>query len=188
MVAAVSYIAAAVYLGWKPTFGGLASLLSPERTVISFAVMLVVSGFVVGAAASEIRKRVEAALREAETRRQVERLEHDLEVARSFSGPRFPPPCHRSRVLTLRRCRPNWWRLLRLAASPGWEGIGCIGRRNRTRHWECFACGGLPSLREGQLHGRKRVVDRNGTNQRRPRERHDRGPLCDVCCGTLYSK
>jgi adenylate cyclase len=72
LVAAVSYIAAAVYLGWKPTFGGQASPLSPERTVISFAVMMVVAGFVAGAVASEIRKRVEAALREAETRRQVE--------------------------------------------------------------------------------------------------------------------
>jgi serine phosphatase RsbU (regulator of sigma subunit) len=90
LVAAVSYIAAAVYLGWKPTFGGQVSLLSPERTVISFAVMLVVAGFVAGAVAREIRKQVEAALREAETRRQVERLEHDLEVARSIQRSLLP--------------------------------------------------------------------------------------------------
>jgi len=90
LVAAVSYLAAAVYLGWRPSFGGQASLLSPERTVVSFAVMLVVAGFVAGAVANEIRKQVEAALREAETMRQVERLEHDLEVARSIQRSLLP--------------------------------------------------------------------------------------------------
>jgi serine phosphatase RsbU (regulator of sigma subunit) len=92
LVAAVSYLAAAVYLGWRPSFGGQTSLLSPERTVVSFAVMLVVAGFVAGAVANEIRKQVEAALREAETRRQVERLEHDLEVARSIQRSLLPTP------------------------------------------------------------------------------------------------
>jgi len=90
LVAAVSYIAAAVYLGWKPYLGGDASLLSPQKAVISFATMLVVAGFVAGAVASEIRKQVDAALREAETRRQVERLEHDLEVARSIQQSLLP--------------------------------------------------------------------------------------------------
>jgi serine phosphatase RsbU (regulator of sigma subunit) len=90
LVAAVSYIAAAVYLGWKPVLGGDASRLSPQKTVISFAIMLVVAGFVAGAVASEIRKQVDAALREAEARRQVERLEHDLEVARSIQQSLLP--------------------------------------------------------------------------------------------------
>ena len=89
-MAALSYIAAAVYLGWKPFLGGDASLLSPQKAVISFAIMLVVAGFVAGAVASEIRKQVDAALREAEARRQVERLEHDLEVARSIQQSLLP--------------------------------------------------------------------------------------------------
>jgi len=90
LAAAVSYLAAAVYLGWKPSFGGGAPLLSPQRAVFSYSIMMVVAGFVAGAVASEIRKQVNAALREAETRRQVERLEHDLEVARSIQQSLLP--------------------------------------------------------------------------------------------------
>jgi serine phosphatase RsbU (regulator of sigma subunit) len=90
LVASVSYLAAAVYLGWKPSFGGGASSLSPQRAVISYAFTLVVAGFVAGAVASEIRKQVNAALREAETRHQMERLEHDLEVARSIQQSLLP--------------------------------------------------------------------------------------------------
>jgi serine phosphatase RsbU (regulator of sigma subunit) len=90
LVAALSYLAAAVYLGWKPSFGGGASLLSPQKVVFGYAMTMVVAGFVAGALASEIRKQVGAALREAETRRQVERLEHDLEVARSVQQSLLP--------------------------------------------------------------------------------------------------
>src|SRR5271168_3825325 len=90
LVAAASYLAAAVYLGWKPSLGGGAFLLSPQKVVFSYAIAMVVAGFVAGAVASEIRKQVDAALREAETRRQVERLEHDLEVARSIQQSLLP--------------------------------------------------------------------------------------------------
>src|SRR5271170_4208072 len=90
LVAAASYLAAAMYLGWKPSLGGGASLLSPQKVVFSYAIAMVVAGFVAGAVASEIRKQVDAALREAETRRQVERLEHDLEVARSIQQSLLP--------------------------------------------------------------------------------------------------
>jgi serine phosphatase RsbU (regulator of sigma subunit) len=51
---------------------------------------MVVAGIVAGAVASEIRKQVNAALREAETRHQMERLEHDLEVARSIQQSLLP--------------------------------------------------------------------------------------------------
>ena len=90
LVAAVGYLAAALYLGWKPSFGGGAPLLSPQRAVFSYSIMMVVAGFTAGAVASEIRKQVDAALREAETRRQVEHLEHDLEVARSIQQSLLP--------------------------------------------------------------------------------------------------
>jgi serine phosphatase RsbU (regulator of sigma subunit) len=43
-----------------------------------------VAGCVAGAVAREVRKHVNAALREAETKRQMERLEHDMKVARSI--------------------------------------------------------------------------------------------------------
>ena len=89
-VAAVSYLLAAAYLGWRPVLGGAASVLSPDRAVVGFALTFIVAGFVAGAVSGEIRKQVEAALREAETRRQVERLRHDLEVARSIQQSLLP--------------------------------------------------------------------------------------------------
>jgi serine phosphatase RsbU (regulator of sigma subunit) len=89
VVAATSYLAAAVYLGWRPSLAG-ASLLSPQKTVFSYAITLVVAGMVAGAVAGEIRKHVDAALREAELERQVERLEHDLAVARSIQQSLLP--------------------------------------------------------------------------------------------------
>jgi len=42
-----------------------ASLLSPERAVLGYALTLVVAGFVASAVAGEVRKQVDAALREA---------------------------------------------------------------------------------------------------------------------------
>ena len=64
MLAAVSYLAAAAYLGWKPSLAAAeASLLSPHAAVFSYAITLVVAGFVAGAVASEIRKQVDVALK-----------------------------------------------------------------------------------------------------------------------------
>jgi len=88
--AAVSYLAAAAHLGWHPSFGGGESLFTPEKAVVGYAIAFVIGGFVAGMIAKEIRKQVEAALREAETRRQVDRLEHDLSVARSIQQSLLP--------------------------------------------------------------------------------------------------
>jgi serine phosphatase RsbU (regulator of sigma subunit) len=90
LVAASSYLIAAAYLGWRPSFGGATSLVSPQKAVIGYALTLMVAGFVAGVVAGEVRKQVDAALREAETRRQVERLEHDLEIARSIQQSLLP--------------------------------------------------------------------------------------------------
>ena len=90
LVAAVSYLLAAAYLGWAPTFTSGTSVLSPERSVVGFAVIFIVGGFVAGAVAGEVRKQVEAALREAEMKREVERLEHDLDIARSIQQSLLP--------------------------------------------------------------------------------------------------
>jgi len=89
-VAAASYLGAALFLGWKPSFAGGASLVSPQKAVIDFALEFVIGGFVAGMVAGEIRKQVNAALREAETRRQMDRMEHDLEVARSIQQSLLP--------------------------------------------------------------------------------------------------
>jgi len=90
IVAALSYLLASAYLGWIPRLGGEGSLLSPDRAVMGFAVSFALGGFVAGAVAAEIRKQVDAALREAEMKRQVERLEHDLEIARSIQQSLLP--------------------------------------------------------------------------------------------------
>jgi serine phosphatase RsbU (regulator of sigma subunit) len=65
-------------------------LLSPQRAVFGYAIALIIAGFVAGIVAGEIRKQVEAALREAEMRRQVDCLEHDLAVARSIQQSLLP--------------------------------------------------------------------------------------------------
>jgi serine phosphatase RsbU (regulator of sigma subunit) len=90
LVAAASYLAAAVHLGWRPGLGGGASLLSPERAVVGYAIAFVIGGLVAGMVAGEIRKYVNAALREAEVQRQLERLEHDMKVARSIQQSLLP--------------------------------------------------------------------------------------------------
>lgn len=90
VTAAVSYLAAAAYLGWRPSMSGSTSLLSPQKAVFGYAIVLIIAGFVAGVVAGEIRKQVDAALREAEMRHQVDRLEHDLAVARSIQQSLLP--------------------------------------------------------------------------------------------------
>jgi serine phosphatase RsbU (regulator of sigma subunit) len=89
-VAAVTYLVAALHLGWRPVLGGGISLFSPQRAVVSYAIAFLIGGFVAGAVAGEIRKHVNAALREAEVQRQLERLEHDMKVARSIQQSLLP--------------------------------------------------------------------------------------------------
>jgi len=89
--AAASYLAAAYYLGWRPASVMVnPSLFAPQKIVVTYALSLLVAGVAAGVVASEIRKQVEAALREAETRREVEHLQHDLDVARSIQQSLLP--------------------------------------------------------------------------------------------------
>lgn len=90
LTAAISYLAAAAHLGWRPSLNGGASLLSPEKAVLGYAIAFIMGGFVAGVIAGEIRKQVEAALREADTRRQLECVEHDLSLARSIQQSLLP--------------------------------------------------------------------------------------------------
>jgi len=89
-VAAFTYLVAAFYLGWRPVLSSGTSIFSPQRAVVSYAIAFLIGGFVAGAVAREIRKHVNAALREAETQRQLERLEHDMKVARSIQQSLLP--------------------------------------------------------------------------------------------------
>lgn len=90
LTAALSYLAAAAYLGWRPSLNTGMSLFSPEKAVLGYAIAFIIGGFVAGMIAGEIRKQVEAALREADTRRQLESVEHDLSLARSIQQSLLP--------------------------------------------------------------------------------------------------
>lgn len=88
-VAAVTYIAAAVYLGWRPPLPGAPAPVT-QTSVSLNALTLLVGGVVAGAVAGQIRKHVQAALHEAETKRKLEAVQHDLEVARSIQQSLLP--------------------------------------------------------------------------------------------------
>jgi len=90
-LAAGSYLGAAYHLGWRPLQRGVdVSIYSPQKNVITYAISLIVVGIAAAVVAREFRAQVEAALREAETRREMEHLQHDLDVARSIQQSLLP--------------------------------------------------------------------------------------------------
>ena len=85
------YLALTGYTFWHyPPVQGAFSL----PVYVTYAVMIVLGGFVAGAVAGQIRKHVIASLQEAETRRQMERIEQDLNTARTIQQGLLPsqPP------------------------------------------------------------------------------------------------
>ena len=91
-LASGSYLVASFHLGWRPMQQSVeGSIYSPQKNVITYAVSLIVVGITAAVVAREFRAQVEAALREAETRRQMEYLQHDLDVARSIQQSLLPP-------------------------------------------------------------------------------------------------
>jgi serine phosphatase RsbU (regulator of sigma subunit) len=89
VVAALSYIASATYLGWRPPLPGTPALVTQSGVSLN-AITLLAGGLVAGAVAAQIRKHVEAALREAETRSKLEAVQRDLQVARSIQQSLLP--------------------------------------------------------------------------------------------------
>jgi len=88
-VTASSYLGAAFYLGWRPpAIGTPASMVA--SAVILNALILLATGIVAGTITREIRKHLQAALREAETRQKLETVQHDLQVARSIQQSLLP--------------------------------------------------------------------------------------------------
>jgi serine phosphatase RsbU (regulator of sigma subunit) len=85
------YLAVTAYTFWQYPSSERAFSLP---TYLTYGVMILVGGFVAGAVATEIRKHVTASLQEAETRRQMERIEQDLNIARSIQQDLLPshPP------------------------------------------------------------------------------------------------
>jgi serine phosphatase RsbU (regulator of sigma subunit) len=90
-LAAGSYLAAAYHLGWRPFEQSTEnSLYSPQKNVLTYGISLIVVGVTAAVVAREFRAQVEVALREAETRREMENLQHDLDVARSIQQSLLP--------------------------------------------------------------------------------------------------
>ena len=88
--AAGTYLAAAYHHGWRARFEDLSNHSVTQTAVGFYAMVLLVSGFIAAAVASEIRKYVQAALQEAETQKQLERVQHDLKIARSIQQSLLP--------------------------------------------------------------------------------------------------
>lgn len=89
IVASTSYVCAALYVGWRPSVPGVEAHITQSGVSLN-AVTLLVAGVCAGAVAREIRKHVQAALREAETNRKLEIVQHDLQVARSIQQSLLP--------------------------------------------------------------------------------------------------
>ena len=91
LLASGSYLAAAYHLGWRPFEQTTEiSLYSPQKNVLTYGISLIVVGVTAAFVAREFRAQVEAALREAETRRKMEHMQHDLDVARSIQQSLLP--------------------------------------------------------------------------------------------------
>src|SRR5215471_13365416 len=86
---ALGYLLAARYHGWHIK-GDLQSNPVTHSAVPFFAVMICATGFIAALVAGEIRKHLEAALKEAETERMLKQMEHDLGIARSIQQSLLP--------------------------------------------------------------------------------------------------
>jgi serine phosphatase RsbU (regulator of sigma subunit) len=89
VVASLTYLSAALYLGWRLPLPGTSAPVTQTGVSLN-SVTLFAGGIVAAAVAAQIRKHVVAALREAETKRQLEALQHDLQVARSIQQSLLP--------------------------------------------------------------------------------------------------
>ena len=87
------YLLATAYVYWQfPGLRGGSDFGFPIYA--TYGAFILIGGFVAGEVAAQIRVHVAAALREAETRREKEKLERDLDIARSIQQGLLPsePP------------------------------------------------------------------------------------------------
>lgn len=89
IIAVISYLLAAIQLGWQPPVPGVSAPVT-QTTVPIYALTLLAAGIIAGIVAGQIRQHVMAALREAETKRKLEAIQHDLDMARSIQQSLLP--------------------------------------------------------------------------------------------------
>jgi hypothetical protein len=91
--ACVSYLCAALFLGWTPPSIGEAASFTQSAVTLN-AITLLMGGVVGAAVSGQVRKHFHAALREAETKRKLDAVQYDLQIARSIQQsllPQAPP-------------------------------------------------------------------------------------------------
>jgi serine phosphatase RsbU (regulator of sigma subunit) len=93
IVASATYLFASWHLGWRPPIPGIPAPITQSNVSLN-AIILLAGGLVAAGVAGQIRKHVQAALREAETKRKLDAIQHDLQVARSIQQSLLPqePP------------------------------------------------------------------------------------------------
>ena len=84
-----SYLCAAFYLGWRPPSIGEAASFTQSGVTMN-AVTLLTGGVIAAVISEQIRKHLRAALREAETKRKLDAVQHDLQIARSIQQSLLP--------------------------------------------------------------------------------------------------
>jgi len=94
-LASIGYFGAAYYRGWRISLEGASRSSVTQSAVVVYGIIILASGFVAGVVASEIRKYMQAALREAQTQQQLQQVQHDLDIARSIQQSLLPRvrPC-----------------------------------------------------------------------------------------------
>lgn len=93
IISTMGYLLAAGSLGWR-LMPGPDGFTAPQTAVYYFALLILLTGALAAGVANELRLHVHAALREADTRHQLERVEHELQIARSVQQsllPKFRP-------------------------------------------------------------------------------------------------
>jgi hypothetical protein len=89
IVSTIGYLGAAHFTGFRFTPGSSGFSVTQTATLY-FAFLLATTGIIASVVANEIRIHVDVALREAETRHQLQQVEHELQIARSIQQSLLP--------------------------------------------------------------------------------------------------
>ena len=93
-IAMCFYLVSAYYVGWHAGLVHSGAYSFQQSAVLFYAAILLASGLVSGAVATEIKKHIEAALREAEVREQLNQVQREMQIASSIQQSLLPstPP------------------------------------------------------------------------------------------------
>jgi len=89
IVSTAGYLVAAHFTGFRFT-PGLNGFSVTQTATLYFAFLLATTGIIASGVANEIRIHVDAALREAEARHQLQQVEHELQIAKSIQQSLLP--------------------------------------------------------------------------------------------------